>query len=449
MSDRGALRSLVSVVSVVAVLAAAACGSDDSTESSTTSGDTSATRPVESASPVADSTVDTTSADSVADEPSSTQPAPTGTPIELGVIAGTDVGSAGDQTTAGARAAAAAFNASGGVNGQPIEISYCDDEGDPNTAAKCARDFAANPGVTGLVGVNSNYQDVIDPVLEAELLASVGHSLLGPPDFTSPMVFPVNGGPLIGTAAGAPICINDLGGESIALAHLDLAVGAQIVVLLNTFALAPFGTELVKAVPVPVTATDVTAQAAELVASGSDCVIILAGAESAAQVITALHQQGYEGQIITAGAVFSGPALIDAVGEQDAEGVVLAQSFDYSTPLGEQFVADMEAIGAEDLISDLALQSWLGVRIIADTAKPLPTIDRASLLAALETTSSYDTQGLTAAPIDFTARKPNPEVLGGSAPNVLQPYAMGVVVENGELTPITGAWQNAFGGPSQ
>lgn len=406
---------------VTLAIAVAGCGDDDDSPTATSDEGSAATTAA------------------MSDEP----------PIRLGHISGHNVGSAGEQTESGVRAAEEAINRDGGVNGRPISVEVCSDEGDANTAAQCARDFAADDEIVGLVGVNSNYQDVIDPVIEQAALPSVGQSLLGQPDYQSPMVFPVNGGPLITTAAGAPICINDLSGESVALAHLDLAVGAQLVAVLNGFALAPFGMELARAVPVPVTATDVTSQAAEIVGSDADCAIILAGAESAAQMVVALRQQGFPGEIIVPGAVFSGPALVEAIGSEDAEGVVIAQAFDYSSPLAEEYLSDMEAIGASELVSDLSLQAWLSVKLVADLATELSDIDRASLLSALEAESGYDTQGVISEPINFTARGADPEVLGGSAPNLILPYALAAVIRDGVPELVSSEWQHAFAGPNQ
>lgn len=423
-SGRGLLPRL-SGVAISFLLLGAACGDDTSEDSATT--------PEEPTETSEESTSATSG------EP----------PIRLGVISGHNVGSAGEQTESGARAAEAALNDGGGVNGRRISVEICGDEGDANVAARCARDFAADEDVVALVGVNSNYQDGIDPVLEEAGLPSVGHSLLGAPDYESPMVFPVNGGPLISTSAGGPICINELDAASVALAHLDLAVGAQLVAVLNGFSLAPFGMELARAVPVPTTATDVTAQAAEIIASDADCTIILAGAESVAQMVVALRQQGYEGEIAVPGAVFSPQALVEAVGEDDAEGVVVTQAFDYTSPLAEEYLSDMEAIGASELVSDLSLQAWLAVKVVADVAGELEQIDRRSLLTALEGVSAFDTEGLTAEPLDFTGREADPAVLGGSAPNLILPYALAAQIRDGEAEPVTGEWQHAFAGSDQ
>ena len=70
------------------------------------------------------------------------------------------------------------------------------------------------------------------------------------------------------------------------------------------------------------------------------------------------------------------------------------------------------------------------------------------MLAALQAETGYDTKGMLKEPLDFTARKPNPAIFSGLAPNVIAPWAIGATVKNGKSTPITGEWQDAFGGPA-
>ncbi len=104
--------------------------------------------------------------------------------------------------------------------------------------------------------------------------------------------------------------------------------------------------------------------------------------------------------------------------------------------------------GKDSLISDQSAKAWLSAKIVADELKKASTKDRAGLLAALEAETGYDTKGMLSAPLDYTARKPNPAVFGGLAPNVILPFALGYAYKNGKAVPITGKWQDAFGGPA-
>jgi ABC-type branched-subunit amino acid transport system substrate-binding protein len=262
------------------------------------------------------------------------------------------------------------------------------------------------------------------------------------------MIFPADGGSISGIAAAGPVCINDLGKKSVSLAYIDLAAGAQLIPVFNSFVLKPFGQELTTSVPIPPTAADLSSQAATLASDGADCLVIATGQESATLLVKALKQQGYKGRVFISGQVHSQATLLKQVGKEASEGLYVVESYDLTSKLAKQFVKDMNATAggkAKDLISDQSLKAWLSVKIAGDTLKPLDPKDRATLLGALQQTT-YDTQGLLQGPLNYTQRVSNPAVFGGAAPNLILPYAIGAQMKNGKLKPVTD-WENAFGGP--
>ncbi len=353
------------------------------------------------------------------------------------------------QNRAGVAAAVKAINASGGVDGAKIVVKFCDDKNDANAAQKCATDFGKDPSVVALVGANTNFGDTVNPALESAELPSVGPGMYGLSDFKSTAVFPADGGSITGIAAAGPICINDLKGKTVSVAYLDVAAGAQVITVMDGFVLKPFGTKLTTSVPIPATAADLSSQAAQLVSDNADCIVEAVPQEQATQLTKALVQQGYKGKIFISGNVHTAASLKSQVGAA-AKNVVLVGTYDLSSTTYKQFVKDMKASGGgkDSLLSDQSAKAWLSVKIVADELKKASTKDRAGLLAALEGETGYDTKGMLSAPLDYTARKANPAVFGGLAPNVILPYALGYSYKNGKAVPITGKWQNAFGGPA-
>ncbi|MGC9537414.1 ABC transporter substrate-binding protein [Streptomyces sp. UG1] len=93
----------------------------------------------------------------------------------------------------GAKAAAAAINADGGVNGHRIQIDACNYQGDPNVAATCGRK-AVQGGYAAVVNPASLYATSFMPLLEAGKVPAVGGTPLTSPDFTSKVSFPIPGG---------------------------------------------------------------------------------------------------------------------------------------------------------------------------------------------------------------------------------------------------------------
>lgn len=58
-------------------------------------------------------------------------------------------------------AAAAAANAAGGVNGHPIDIDFCGDQGDPNLTTACARTAGTNKDVAVITAVELNTDNAL------------------------------------------------------------------------------------------------------------------------------------------------------------------------------------------------------------------------------------------------------------------------------------------------
>jgi ABC-type branched-subunit amino acid transport system substrate-binding protein len=365
--------------------------------------------------------------------------------VVVGSIQQSDVPAVNKQNRAGLKAGVLAAKRAG-VN---VKVKVCDEGADPNSGAQCARDFVQDPEVVGLVGTASNFGAAVDPVLEEANLPSIGQSMFGLEDFASPMIFPADGGSISGAAAAGPICFNNLKEKSISLAYIDNASGAQLIPVMNTFVLKPFNKELTTSVPIPVGAAELSSQAAKIVSDNADCLLVAAGQEQATQLTQALKQQGYKGHIMISGQVHSPSTLVDQLGKDAADGIVLIVGYDYAAKDAKQFVKDMTELNGEkakSLISDQSLKAWLSVRILADTVKGMDAVDRATLLDALKPTV-YPTNGLLQGPLDYTARVPNPDVFGGAAPNLILPYAIGAVMKNGKLKAL-GTWEDAFGGPA-
>ena len=374
--------------------------------------------------------------------------ATTGT-VTVGVILDSTLAQVVAQGKAGVNAAVKAINKNGGANGAKVVAKFCDSGSDANVAAKCASDFADDSKIAALVGVQTNFGDTVDPVIEKANLPSIGQSMFGLSDFKSPMIFPADGGSISGIGAAGPICFNDLKGKTISLGYIDSASGAQLIPVFDAYVLKPFDTKLQTSVPIPTTAADLSSQAAQLMGDDPDCIVAGVGADSAAALAKALKQQGFTGKLFVSGQA-SSPVTFTKQAGAAGNGTVLINGYDYTSPTYKQFLADMKAAGYTDpsLISDGAARGWLATKIFADEATKAKTTDRAAVLAALQAETAYDTKGMVQAPIDFTARKPNPAIFSGLAPNVILPYSIGATVKNGKSTVISGDWQDAFGGPA-
>jgi branched-chain amino acid transport system substrate-binding protein len=200
---RGAGRTLATrrggalAVLLVGALLASACGSDDDADDSSSTatdapaGDTSpgTEAPTADTSPSTDAPADETS-DTTSDGPADTAASePTGEPIKV-MATGTIESAAFSLPTIplGAQIAVDEINADGGINGRPLELVVCNDELDPNLAAGCVQQAAAD-GVVALVGGLSIFEPIVFPLLQTEGIPWVGAATAS--DFSTPILFPV------------------------------------------------------------------------------------------------------------------------------------------------------------------------------------------------------------------------------------------------------------------
>ena len=81
------------------------------------------------------------------------------------------------------------INDKGGIKGRPLEVIICDDKGDPNEGANCARQ-AVEEKVVAVVGSFTFDASRIIPILEEDKIAWFGGCCpLVAQEFTSPISF--------------------------------------------------------------------------------------------------------------------------------------------------------------------------------------------------------------------------------------------------------------------
>ena len=123
-------------------------------------------------------------------------------PIKIGMFATTSAGSASafvnTWSVDGVQAGVKAINDAGGINGRQLELTVCDNAGDPNRDATCARDAVTDEWVAVVGGFDPYAPAQTLPVLEAANIPYVGYLQGTPIEYQSPVSFPVE----IGTVGG-------------------------------------------------------------------------------------------------------------------------------------------------------------------------------------------------------------------------------------------------------
>src|SRR6266851_7531817 len=125
--------------------------------------------------------------------------AATGSPIVLFVSAGytSPLGTGDGTIKQGAEAAAAAINKRGGVNGHPLVIVTCDNQGGASGAVACARQAASSNAVAA-ISMRDAYAFASMPIYLDQQLPLIGVVPAGNPETNvSSIAFPIQGGPVI------------------------------------------------------------------------------------------------------------------------------------------------------------------------------------------------------------------------------------------------------------
>jgi branched-chain amino acid transport system substrate-binding protein len=197
--------------------------------------------------------------------------AATGTPIKVMTIASvnyTGPNYANILTTA--KLAQSWYNSHGGIAGHPLQVTTCDEQGDPNKIATCGRQ-AVSDGDIAVIGSYTLNGDAIIPILAASNVAWFGICCPGSlSELKSPIVTILGSG---ATGAYVVKAIQD-GCKKIAYVALDAGAIAQtgITEVKDAFKTLGKSDLLVKTVLVPLTAQDYSAQVAQAT-TGTDCIL--------------------------------------------------------------------------------------------------------------------------------------------------------------------------------
>jgi ABC-type branched-subunit amino acid transport system substrate-binding protein len=287
--------------------------------------------------------------------------------------------SAYPEIVSGAKAAAAAINAAGGVAGRKIEVMTCDTELDPNKQLDCARQ-AVSQRVSAVVGSSTNVQAAaVFTLLEASHIGYIGGNGLTPAEFQSPIAFSLPGQP--GWTYGVVSGLVSAGVTKPAIITCDTAachVGEQ----LFTAAFAKKKVPVVRSVIAPLATTDYSAIAANAIRGGVDGIAVTGSPNQLIGLVTALRSQGFTGPIGLPDVVL--PPNYTILGSK-ANGLIVAYLLEPPTeatnPGIAKFIHQMKQYDPTAKLSAQALQAWWGVQVFADIAAKSKSTDGADVLA--------------------------------------------------------------------
>jgi ABC-type branched-subunit amino acid transport system substrate-binding protein len=291
----------------------------------------------------------------------------------------------------GARAAAAAINAAGGVAGHRIQVDACNDQGDPNIAGTCAR-TAVQQHYAGVIMTTELYSASVLPLLESAKIPAVGSVPLTAPDFTSPVSFPLSGGnPVdyggIGYSAGKTGC------KTAAIIR-DTASSVDESVAAMTRGAKAAGLTLKVTVKSAGTSADFASPVSQVVSSGAECLLLAEQPTAIAKIVGAVRQSAKPAMPIYTAAVALPPALVKALGAA-ANGVIVDESVQLpNASVTPKFWADMTKYRPSAPRTTSSYQSWAAVQIVKAVAGPAKAFTGPDLMSALTKANAVTVEGL-------------------------------------------------------
>jgi ABC-type branched-subunit amino acid transport system substrate-binding protein len=316
-----------------------------------------------------------------------------GSPLKLVTVV-EDFGEQSD-LIAGANIAIDAINASGGVDGHPLQLVTCQHQsGDDNPAGTCLSSALQDPSVVAGVAFSTTASAVTTPMLNKAKIACIGCAMFGTADFTSPSFFADWPG-FLEDSMLVPLAHSVLGAKVIAFAY-NSQTAASSVQLAQVA--APAG---VKIVPVPINPTqaDLTSTAATMIAAKPDAIIGGAQLPLMTKLLLAAQSQGANIPLVMS-ALPVGPKTTKSVLQGINSNVVVMSDVDRSSAGFAEFMRDLQKYSPSQQASDEAVNTWMQIKLefAKDIVGAIPkgtTITRSSVFSAANTLSAVNTDGLT------------------------------------------------------
>jgi ABC-type branched-subunit amino acid transport system substrate-binding protein len=319
---------------------------------------------------------------------------PTGTPIKVMTIAAVNWnGPAYPNILDTAKLYGQYINDRGGIDGHPLEVETCDEQGDPNQLATCGRNAIAHHDVA-VIGSFTLTGDRIVPILEQGKTSWFGICcVVSPAEQNSPITFDF-GPQAISTAAYA-VKAKQLGCKKPSVVTLDVP-GKNVVFDAQKRILASEGIKIGPTVAVPVASQDYAPQVAQATSGGVDCIIGPLTENAWASFLPAYAQSGSKAKLIGAQGNLDhkvaknfGPAVNGAI--------VIGYYPDISSPVFSDYraaIAQYHPDPAQDYNSLGGLGTWTAYVGFTNIVKRMTgPITNETFLAAARKTTALTTGG--------------------------------------------------------
>jgi branched-chain amino acid transport system substrate-binding protein len=285
-------------------------------------------------------------------------------------------------------------NASGGINGHPIDLEVCDSNLNPNQETTCFQK-AVTDHVVAVAGSFLLFGTGMK-LLQAAGIPFIGGNGTTLAEFTNPISFPADSGE-IGWYYGEAALLKGAGVTKPAIMYCDTAACDLSVQYAQNEWTQSGGAGTIKKVLTPLAQPQYTAQAAAVATGGTNGVLLASATQAIPKMVTDLRQANFTGPVALIDS-FVDSSTVSAMGSY-ANGLLVSGLLDPVTQTSNSGVeAFVKAMNSEDPSAakdGLSEHSWNGFDLFGQVARTISgDITAASLLKALQDVTTPITLGL-------------------------------------------------------
>jgi ABC-type branched-subunit amino acid transport system substrate-binding protein len=308
------MAALATLLALIAALALAACGGGSSSTSSDESAAASEGAAEES----------TTAADeSGGGEESSAEGS--GEPIPLMALGTFQATVAYPEGPPAFEAEVQKINEEGGVNGSEIELTVCNDQGNPQVASHCAQE-AVEKHMVAVMGSYSVQAAAFLPILEAAKIPYVGADATQTIEAESEVSFPLENQYALYGSMGYAAGMNGCKKAGLITENYGAATKTENETAQKAFEnVSPTGEELVKLIEVGSSSTDYAPPVATLMSAGAECIIAPLPPEELPKLVAAIKQSSNPDATVAVTAASLPSEELEALGSQ-GEGMLVGSA---------------------------------------------------------------------------------------------------------------------------
>ena len=341
----------------------------------------------------------------------------------------------------GVQAAAAAINAAGGLNGHTIKVDVCDTKGSPNGSAACARNAVTNKDIAVVGTFDPLGAPQLLSVLEAARIPYIGGLPTSTAEFTSPVSFQFDPGPVLGGAGFSKVW-SDNGCTKVA-AILPANPGNDKLAAQIKGQAGKLGVSTRTQLVQPGIA-DITPSLSIAMASKPDCFTYGGDGQTNVKYIQGLRKQGFKGKIITSSGSLT-PQFLKPLGAS-ANGIIILNSAlqpNSPDPMVKQFVSELGAYfkGDQQQIminsNEFAQDGWSSVQLLKQALTGASELTSKSLMVTIPTMCDVNL-GNVYPHVNFC----KPVVENSFAPRLYNDSWQYFVIKNGQYVPAGNTWHD-------